>query len=185
MVLARRVAAAVTTVAALVVATACSGTANSVGYAPVTGIIIRSDGLLREQGCGTREGQVASYAAVLRNKRSPEPTLGSAPVPIYPCFADATFSNLAAVEGSVDFELEVYAFNDAAARALSASVKAAEPADGACVCCASGACVREPDLRKLVADGSRGERVWRARCAATQLQDVVVLAVCSTLTRVE
>ena len=157
----------------------CSGTTNTVGYAPVTGIIIRSDALVKDQGCGRGADQVFQYAAILRNKKRNgdrfmgDPFMGD-PARRYDCFSDAIYSDLKPEDGSLDFDLEVYAFNQAAATAVTDTCVRPGLPNQVCG-------IAQDDLRKIDADPTGSKRRWSTRCMATQQQDVEVLAVCAPL----
>ena len=51
---------------------ACAGTTTTATtYTPITGVLVRSDGLLTGIGCGTRDDQVFKYAAVVTQEVRP------------------------------------------------------------------------------------------------------------------
>ncbi len=94
---------------------------ESVGYAPVTGILVRSESAVGNLGCGPGTGQVFKYVAVLRGPTdlgidagadagmaTPDQVLG---IGIYDCFSDGLFNELA-----VDalYAVELFGFGQAA-----------------------------------------------------------------------
>ncbi len=98
------------------VAVACTDTTatESVGYAPVTGIVVRSESAVGALGCGTAPGQVFKYVAVLRGPTdfafdagadasvaTPDRLVG---VGIYDCFSDGLFTDLS-VDASYGVDL--------------------------------------------------------------------------------
>lgn len=135
---------------------ACSGLSSSnttTGFSPETGIIVRADALVRDFGCGSREGQVFKYAATVYDSDRKIVV----PRTRFDCFADATFTNLKASQSeSLRFVLEVFAFDVAGV----AAIDAAGGSDDAL-------------LRNTA---------WGTSCEATQQKDVAVLAVCKPLT---
>lgn len=97
-------------------AVACTDTTatESVGYAPVTGIVVRSESAVGDLGCGPGAGQVFKYVAVLRGPTdlgfdagadaglaTPDQLLG---IGVYDCFSDGLFNELA-VDASYGIDL--------------------------------------------------------------------------------
>jgi hypothetical protein len=97
-------------------AVACADTTatESVGYSPVTGIVVRSESAVGDLGCGPSAGQVFKYVAVLRGPSdlgydagadaglaTPDQVLG---IGVYDCFSDGLFNELA-VDASYGIEL--------------------------------------------------------------------------------
>ncbi len=137
---------------------ACAGsTPSSTAFAPITGIVIRSDSLVSGTGCGKGDDEIFKYAAVVLQ--------GSTPVAVgvFNCFADAKFADLQGSDaGSLSFDVKVYAFNS----------------------CAYEAQNTEGALDPARADWTRIQNLkptYLGRCTATQQQDVEVLAVCEPL----
>ncbi len=153
------VVASAGTLAAVGSLAACDSTTVAATISPVTGIIIRSEGLVIGKGCGTGATQIFKYAAIVINSDG-VPVAGAT----YDCFADGTFVNLAATDGgSFSFQVKIAAFNAAAYNAQSAAI---ENAAG------------RADLAALAAL----KPTWTTDCTASQQQDIEVLAVCGPLT---
>lgn len=98
-------------------AVACTDTTatESVGYSPVTGIVVRSESAVGDLGCGTAAGQVFKYVAVLRGPTDlgidagADAALVATPnrviaIGIYDCFSDGLFNELA-VDASYGVDL--------------------------------------------------------------------------------
>lgn len=138
---------------------ACDTTTVTAAISPVTGIIIRSEGLVVGKGCGVGATQIFKYAAIVINSDG-LPVAGAT----YDCFADGTFVNLAATDGgSFSFQVKIAAFN---AAAYNAQASAIEDAAG------------RADVAALAAL----KPTWTTDCTASQQQDIEVLAVCAPLT---
>ena len=115
----RRLISLVLLVAAAVACTDTTAT-ESVGYAPVTGIVVRSESAVGDLGCGTADGQVFKYVAVLRGPTdlgfdagadaglaTPDLLLG---IGVYDCFSDGLFNTLAVDAG---YGIELFGFSQA------------------------------------------------------------------------
>lgn len=101
---------------------ACTDTTatESVGYAPVTGIVVRSESAVGDLGCGPGASQVFKYAAVLRGPTDlgvgadagadaglPTPDRLIA-IGIYDCFSDGLFNELAT---DASYGVDLYGFS--------------------------------------------------------------------------
>jgi hypothetical protein len=101
----------------LLVACTNTGATENVGYAPITGIVVRGESAVGDSGCGTGAAQVFKYAAVLRTGTdfadAGVDAGGGAPgqlvaVGVYDCFSDGLFAELP-LDGAYTVELYGYA----------------------------------------------------------------------------
>ena len=152
----RGVAPSLVIVAACALA-ACTGTnTTTVGATTQTSIVVRGDALIAGRGCGTGDGQVFKYSvSLIPPSDSAQPPIGS----VFDCFADATFTQLAATaSGKLPFTLKVHAFR------------------------ASDWAKAEGQIRSsaAIADAITldGLATWKTTCEATQQPSVTVLALC-------
>lgn len=138
-------------------ALACSSTPTAIGVIPTTGITLRASDLTAGIGCGTGDGQVYKYAAVLT-----EPNAGG----VYDCFADAAFVNLPAIgDGGVSvYEVTVYLYDKQAYDAHAADIQGA-----------AGASNANQFLSGVPA-------TWTTTCTATQTLDIQTVADCKPRT---
>jgi hypothetical protein len=115
-------------------ASGCVTDNTTTGVTPITGIIVRSDSLITGRGCGTADGEMFKYLAVVTwdsataDPKFPgiagigEPGADVQQNGLYDCFADATFANLNTDNGTRNsFHVSIFAF-DAAAYAAASSV---------------------------------------------------------------
>ena len=135
---------------------ACSGASSGSGIPPVTGIIVRAETLTEGRGCGRAPKQLFKYAVVVFGRGTREPVVGN----VYDCFTDGTFVELKPVAGSFEYDLEVYAYNEASFTPVASAVTAAGT-----------------DTNALAATSP----TWTTRCTATQQPDVQSLALCNPL----
>lgn len=156
--LAASVAVAAAALAGAALSTGCDDTTDD-GITPVTGIVLRADGLFDNIGCGTGTDEVFRYVGVVA-----DPSNGNAPVPnavgVYACYADGNF-DLPSPDGS-NYELRVYAFDQAAYDAAGG--------DAALLATAGD----DKALRAL-------HPTYFTSCSASQQINIEVLAVCSPL----
>ncbi|MEO8874984.1 MAG: hypothetical protein ABI461_05305 [Polyangiaceae bacterium] len=102
---------------------ACSSTTATTGVVPVTGITIPASALTSGFGCGTGDGQIYKYAAIVN-----DPPVGA----VYDCFADAAFLNLnGPSDGGYVFNLSVFMYDKAAYDANASQINAAVGASNA------------------------------------------------------
>jgi hypothetical protein len=172
------VVAAFTAAAACVVA-ACTTSTTTPIFAPITGIEIRAQSLVAGIGCGTGDDQVYRYAAVV----SFSPEAGASTVSftnIFDCFTDGVFENLPADNGSLNFDVAIFAYNFKDYGPADAGIMGAGlPPDLACPPGNDAAgCV--PRTTPLT-DAQKKDATWTALCVATQQSGVPVLAVCPPL----
>jgi hypothetical protein len=137
---------------------ACSGAGSGSGIPPVTGIIVRAETLTEGRGCGRAPKQLFKYAVVVFGRGTREPVVGN----VYDCFADGTFVELKPVGGSFDYDLEVYAYNEASFTPVAQTVITA------------GTTSDPATLAKT-------SPTWTTKCTATQQPDVQSLALCDPL----
>lgn len=96
---------------------ACSSTATTLGVLPATGITVRAASLTTDLGCGTGNGQVYKYAAVLADP---------AAAGLYDCFADAAFVNLPLTgDGGGVYDVTVFMYDKATFDANAAAIQTA------------------------------------------------------------
>lgn len=144
-------------------ATACSTTAGSLLYTPVTGVVVQSEPLTAETGCGREAGQVVRYLARIEDACGRILFARD-----YDCFADATFVNLPPSRyGSSLYFLRIYAFDDAAYAANAAAIQTAVTPIGA------GVLARTPFAALTP--------TYVASCTSAQSTDVQSPAVCQPL----
>lgn len=103
---------------------ACSSTPTTFGVVLATGITVRAASLTTDLGCGTGNGQVYKYAAVLA-----DPAASG----LYDCFADAVFVRLPPTgDGGGIYNVTVFMYDkatyDANAGAIQNAVAGADPA---------------------------------------------------------
>jgi hypothetical protein len=151
---------------------ACVTDTTATGVTPIPGIVVRSDALTAGHGCGTADGQVYKYLAVLTPDAPDGTFTGIKQITskgvtgqqsgLYDCYADATFGNL--LTNQVDFHLAIFAF-DAKAYAASAT-----------------------DINKFVAGSTdvngatlAGQATTTTECTAQSQASIDVLAVCDPL----
>jgi hypothetical protein len=140
---------------------ACSGTGTSDTLSPITGVTIRAESLTVGRGCGRGTTQIFKYAVVLlgRNPSSAGTFDAFVAGNVYDCFSDAQFVSLPPSANSFEYEVQVYAYNEAAYQAAGgdAAVKAA---------------AQNPTALP------RTNPTLTTTCTAQQIQDVQSLAVC-------
>jgi hypothetical protein len=169
---------AVAAAAALMASGACTTDTATLPYTPITGIIIRSQGLVAGIGCGLGPDQVYRYAAVLNAETTdggvvPNPTGTAFPLTtIFDCFADGAFENLPTNYGST-YELQIYAYTQ------DAYVNTAKlPANLGCAaadaCAAFGGALTTPQTVAAT---------WTTTCSGTQIAGSPVDATCGVLQR--
>lgn len=147
----------------LLFACACTSSATTTGYTPVTSVVVRAESIVPSATCGKGADQIAKYTAVVSSTDSGSPVALSGGT--YDCFADAMFVNLVGTSFAVDvFEWSAGAY---AASGALASIEA-ELRDPAQV---SGA------LRQL---GTLAPTA-RLSCTARQLSNVQAVAQCAPL----
>ncbi|MEO8801254.1 MAG: hypothetical protein ABI551_25405 [Polyangiaceae bacterium] len=103
---------------------ACSSTPTTLGTVLATGITVRAASLTTDLGCGTGNGQVYKYAAVLADP---------AAAGLYDCFADAAFVKLPLTgDGGGIYDVTVFMYDkatyDANAGAIQSAIAGADPA---------------------------------------------------------
>lgn len=160
---------------------ACSDTGSTAGVPPITGVVVRAETLTTGRGCGTRGDQVFRYAAIVYGNDGN----GNLDVPraanVFDCFTDGTFVQLAPVNDSLDFRIDVFVYNQQAYLAQRAVIDGAtapeppppDPDAAAPPPPAPAAAVKQALEASLP--------TWTTTCTASQLQDVEVLAVCDPL----
>jgi hypothetical protein len=154
---------------------ACTDTPAVVGVTPITGVIIRSDSLVRGLGCGTAPGQVYRYvAAIASDDNVPD---GGTPTVyltanVFDCFADGVFQTIPLPDtGDPSFTVAIAALDK---DAYDAQHPAIDP-------------IAAAGLVPAPADGIPASMIaavmptWTTTCRATQQQNVAVLAVCDAL----
>lgn len=144
-------------------ASACSSGTTTTAVLPITGVTVRAEAVTRGRGCGPGATEIFKYVVVAfgrnpNNTASYDQFLAGN---VYDCFLDAQFAQLPASGGTTDYQLRIYAYNQAAFLAAGdARVRAAagNPADLPAT---------NPTLSTT--------------CVAQQIQDVQTLAVCQPL----
>ncbi|MDB4938164.1 MAG: hypothetical protein JWP87_5136 [Labilithrix sp.] len=140
---------------------ACSGTGTSDTLSPITGVTIRAESLTASRGCGRGTTQIFKYAVVILG-RNPSST-GTFDVfiagNVYDCFSDAQFVSLPASANSFEYDVQVYAYNEAAYQA------------------AGGDAVVKPAAVNPTAL-PRTNPTLTTTCTAQQIPEVQSLAVC-------
>lgn len=134
---------------------ACGGSTTTATIAPTTGIVVRAETLTSGKGCGRGATQVFKYVAVVLSRNSRQVVAGN----VYDCFADGTFVDLDPVDGSVRYDLEIFAYNESAATAAG-------------------------DLKRFALDPVSLRTTgptWSTLCRAEQLDNVLSLAQCAPL----
>jgi hypothetical protein len=158
----------ITTVAGV----ACTTDTDSGTITPITGIAIRAETLEAGYGCGTLPSQIYKYAAVVSYAVDAGPACTEAGdatlfTGLFDCFADGVFPNLPACStGSQAFQLNVYAYNQAAYAAADTNGQLESEVTG-----------NPGAFANLVSQTA----TWTTTCAATQQSNVEVLAVCAPL----
>jgi hypothetical protein len=162
----------------------CTTTAATTTFVPITGVVVKSAGLVAGFGCGQGPTEVFRYVGVL-NYAAPADAGADAAVPIgqgspwtnaFECFTDAVFENLPALDGNLNFTVTIYAYDQTAYEA------AGLPPDLGCIAGAppdGGGCPLG-NLPFSTAQASQAN--WTTTCQATQQLGVPVLAVCAPLT---
>jgi hypothetical protein len=92
----------------------CGSTSGDVIVEPITGVTVLADTVTAGHGCGTGVTQIFKYAVVALGRTDAtkvDTVLGGT---VYDCFTDAQFVNLPQSAGSFDYELQIYAYNQAA-----------------------------------------------------------------------
>jgi hypothetical protein len=162
------------------------------GVTPITGVIVRSDTLVDGYGCGTGDGQLFKYYALITENL----TEGGAPTTqygVYDCFADATFANLS-TDGNT-FSVSIYGFSEASfakARAACTAKAAAETptnADAGDDAAQEAGATLAPCSDSKVGDffypsGAQAFATLTTSCTAVPQSSIQVLAVCAPLQRV-
>ncbi|MFO0678738.1 MAG: hypothetical protein U0169_19555 [Polyangiaceae bacterium] len=135
----------------------CATLETTSGITPVTGIVIRSDALTADLGCGKGDREVFRYAAIVIDADGKRVASS-----VNDCFADGAFVSLFPSEktSSLDFRVTIRAWNHATYTSLN-----------------EGGALDRANSETLEASSS----TWRTDCTATQQQDVQVLALCSPL----
>jgi hypothetical protein len=174
------VLAAFTAVAACAIAAACTTSTTTPIFTPITGIEIRAQSLVSGIGCGMADDQVYRYAAVV----SFSPEAGASTISftnIFDCFTDGVFENLPADNGSLNFNVAIYAYNfkDYGPAGPASPMGAGLPPDLACPP-GNDAADCAPRTTPLT-DEQKKDATWTALCVATQQSGVPVLAVCPPL----
>ena len=169
---------------ALLICGCPASTSNTTLFTPLTGIQIDATSLLFGFGCGTGPGQVFKYAAVVSfSPQAPDggsdaATDAGSPVPtgisgVFDCFTNGVFSNLPESEaGSLDFTVQVFAYNEAS---FPAQLAAASTTGGSM----GVAFVGDVAANVIPFEGMAN---WTAVCTATQVTGVTVNAICGPLT---
>jgi hypothetical protein len=162
-------------VAAACVLAGCPAAATTPAYYPITGIVVRSSSLVAGYGCGTGDGQVYKYAALLSytdDGGPPGPVVYSG---IFDCYSDGIFSNLPGDDaGSLSFDLTIIAWNQASFPTAALSCDPSDVGDGGFTTC--------PGDSPATVASNEGTPNWITNCTATQQFGASVLAVCAPLT---
>ncbi|MBX3191185.1 MAG: hypothetical protein KF819_29580 [Labilithrix sp.] len=112
--------------AAMGIALGCSGTGGSDTIVPVTGITVRAEALTNGRGCGRGATQIFKYVVVVLGADPATVDAGADTKPaftvpvagnLFDCFSDAAFVDLPSSGGVFSYDLEVFAYNEAAFRA--------------------------------------------------------------------
>lgn len=157
--------AASAALAAAAAAAACGATATATGVTPITGIVIRSESLVRGFGCGTAPHQVRKYVAAVASDDAKSAYLYGN---VFDCFADGVFSTIPLpVSGNPSFTVLILALNADDYAAQRANVDAIVGAP-------------QGDPTNPVPVG-RVTPTWSTTCHATQQANIAVLAVCDPL----
>jgi hypothetical protein len=143
---------------------ACDDATNlDVSASNVTSLVVLSESITHGLGCGEGASQIYKYAVVVASREEQPRNLASG---IYDCFADATITNLGTPEGaSLDFRVEIYAFNKAAYDAQF---------EGKTHSTLSGELLAVENVRKL-------NPTWSTQCVANEQASGRILAVCNSL----
>jgi hypothetical protein len=151
---------------AATVALGCSTGTTTVTLTPITGIVVPASDLTSGRGCGSRDGELLKYAALVQ---AVDPNLASGGTGavlakgVYDCFADAIFTNLAyGADATLAYTVEI--------RAFDASQYAAQK-DAVDALANSGAVLDVAAFRAL--SGTR------FTCTATLRLDVLTKAACA------
>lgn len=120
----------------LAVAAACSGTGTTDTQSPITGVTVRADSLTVGRGCGRGTTQIFKYAVVVLGLTTPATPTAPAKVDtfiaggIYDCFSDAQFVSLPPSAQSFQYDVNVYAYNEAAFNDASTTTGISPTAQG-------------------------------------------------------
>jgi hypothetical protein len=143
----------------------CATTAPTVGYTPITGIVIPAAEIVAGHGCGTGKDQVFKFAAVVGTPPGIMPAFVTSGV--FDCFADGVFSNLPAPDGgSVMFNVSVFAYNQASFPTALACPPNTVPCPG------DDAGAVQP---------WQSSANWTTTCTVTQIQGVPSVTTCEAL----
>lgn len=171
--------AGLTAAATLGTMVACSESTGVGGIPPVTGIVIRAESLTQGRGCGTGASQVFRYAAVVYGMDG----AGNFTVPraanVFDCFTDGTFVQLAPVNGSLDFRVDVFVYTQPAYASQKATIDNASAPEPPLPTDANPNPVAPALAVKTALEGTTP--TWTTSCTATQQPDVRVLAACNPL----
>jgi hypothetical protein len=162
--------------AVCVAAAACQSSTSTIAYTPITGIIVRGQGLIPDVGCGLGPDQVYRYAAVVSYPPGLDAvaSMGSSGPwsNISECFSDAVFENLpSSTAGDLLFDVVVYAYN------FDDYQRAGLPADLGCYPSNSPADACTPAITFLTPAQIQAA-TWTTTCTATEQAGTPVLAVC-------
>lgn len=146
--------------AASVAPLSCSSSSGSDSLPPITGITVRAETLIAGRGCGRAPTQIFKYAAVVLGRNPGDPSKFDALVAgnVYDCFADGQFVDLPPSADSYEYDVQVYAYNEAAYRAAG-----------------------DAEVHAATRDPSRFPRTnptLTTTCTALQIANVQTLAVC-------
>lgn len=138
-----------------------SGDAGLV-YTPITGVEVEAATLVAGYGCGKGPGQVYKYAVLLTYQDEAGPESYAAYSGVFDCYTDAIFSNLQADDaGSLSFDLQVYAFDQASYPTALDNLSFADDAGA---------------VEQVAAAAN-----WTTTCTATQQTGISVVALCQPL----
>lgn len=148
---------------------ACGEAAATTTFTPQTGVVVRSESLTSGIGCGTGSTQIFKYVAVAVDKNHMASAAG-----VYECFADGVLVNLQPAQQpdgtySLDYTVQVYAFNQAAYTASQGKITAdvAQPNT-------AGSQFASDAFATLGA-------TYTTSCTATEQGNIQVVAVCAKL----
>lgn len=142
---------------------ACTGTSATPSTVIVTGILVRADTLIEGKGCGRGATQVFKYAVVVLGRGTNRYLAGQ----VYDCFTDGAFVQLPDVNGvqngtgAYDYDLQVFAFNEAGYLAAG-----------------------DARVRSVIGDPAALRETlptWTTTCGVSQLANVQALANCEPL----
>jgi hypothetical protein len=156
-------------------AAACNDSTSG-GVPPTTGVLVRAEQLTNGRGCGTGPTNLFKYVVVVFgfSGQGEDPNLRTSynvgqASNVYDCYVDGEFVNLPAINGSYQYRLEVYAYNQAAYNASAAAIGSLGTNVG------------------IEVDGGRSggyaatSPTWTTQCTVTQSSNVETLAVCDPL----